>query len=388
MEKEENYIELYSGNWLNNAAILGFLISLNKIEGKIEGKDVKEYLMKDGKVHLPKSIFKDLKVQERYFTDKLCDCLIIGNVSKTNKEKYINYINPSSKGDKEGFEYFIRELQFVNNIGSTCPLSNLKYSFNLESIEKLNKKWKILGASEGGFEKFINSISKVSNRINEKLGGADSYPNGYWAFRHSTYINPLFAFLIIHQHLSFTKLMDNSKIFVNAPSFKLMYELNKILSNLANKENASFRNLLAMSVIEFSVKTNIMLHTWASMDIEIVAIKKSGEIEFISLPYETIKLLSNKRIAELLSSIGEFRILNMVIDNKWKDLVELGYRLLKIAMKNNIGKEDRDFINKLFYSSGSLQSSISIKLLANKLMKLYFLIEERTKNNKYGYING
>lgn len=384
MTKEEKYIELFSGNWLNNAAILGFLISLKEVEEE----DVKQYFISDGRVAIRRSIFEKLEVQKRYFTDKLCNCLIIGNVSKTKKEKYINYINPSTKGDKEGYEYFVKELQHIANNGATCALSNLKYSFNVESIEKLNKKWKELGSSDEGFVKFLSSISKVSNRINEKLGGADSYPNGYWAFRHSTYISPLFAFLIIHQHLAFTKLMDNSKIFINAPSFGLMYELNRILSKLAEKENATYRNLLAMSVIEFSVKTNVMLHTWTSMDIEIVAIDRTGVVEFISLPYETIKLLSNKKIAELLSSIGEFRILNMVIDNKWKDLVELGYRLLKISMKNIIGKEDREFINRVFYSSGSLHSSSSIKQLANKLMKLYSLIEERTKNNKYGYING
>src|SRR5690606_37233151 len=105
----------------------------------------------------------------------------------------------------------------------------------------------------------------------------------------------LFAFLIIHQHLAFTELLDKTKVFINAPSFRLMYDLNKMLGEFAGKEKASYRNLLAMSVVEFSVRTNVVLHTWAGMDIEIVALK-GDKVEFISLPYDTIRLLSNKRI--------------------------------------------------------------------------------------------
>jgi len=367
MEKEENYIELYSGNWLNNAAILGFLVSLNIIEEK----DVKQYLKPDGRVVIPAGIFDELKVDKRYFEDKKTKISSI--VAKA--QIYRNYLQSS---EKKSFQQFVKALKKIKD-NQQCDILVRGYNIPEEDVMKLKSN---------GLKKFFDRISDFNMIFHANLGPSiGAFPNACWNMKNSNKTCHLFAFLIIHQHLAFTKLMDNSKIFINAPSFKLMYELNKILASLTNKENASFRNLLAMSVIEFSVKTNVMLHTWVSMDIEIVAIKNS-EIEFISLPYETIKLLSNKKIAELLSSIGEFRILNMVINNKWKDLVELGYRLLKIAMKNNIGKEDRDLINKLFYSSGSLQSSVSIKQLANKLMKLYSLIEERTKNNKYGYING
>lgn len=366
MEKEKS-IELYSGNWLNNAAILGFLISLEKVEEK----DVKHYLMPDGRVIIPTSIFDELKVNNRYFDNETKISSIVAKA-----QIYRNYLQLS---EKELYPQFVKALQKVKD-GQQCDILVKGYNIPEEDVSTLKSN---------GLDKFFDRISDFNMIFHADLGPSiGAFPNAYWNMKNSNRTCHLFAFLIIHQHLSFTKLMDNSEVFVNTPSFRLMYELNKILANLSNKENASYRNLLAMSVIEFSVKTNVMLHTWTSMDIEIVAIKRSGEIEFISLRYETIKLLSNKKIAELLSSIGEFRILNMVIDNKWKDLVELGYRLLKIAMQNNIGKQERDFVNKLFYSSGNLQSSLRIKQLANKLMKLYSLIDERTKNNKYGYING
>lgn len=366
MEEENKHIELYSGNWLNNAAVLGFLISLEMIEKK----DPKQYLIPDGRVIFPTSIFDELKVNERYFEDGTKISSIVAKAPI-----YRNYLQPS---EKELYSQFVQALKKAKG-GQQCDILVRGYNIPEEEVLMLRSK---------GLDKFFDRISDFNMIFHASLGPSiGAFPNAYWNMKNSNKTCHLFAFLIIHQHLAFTKLMDNSQIFINAPSFRLMYELNKILEKLANKDHASFRNLLAMSVIEFSVKTNVMLHTWASMDIEIVAIKNNN-VEFINLPYETIKLLSNKKIAEMLSSIGEFRILNMVIDNKWKDLVELGYRLLKIAMKNNIGKEDRNFINNFFYSSGSLQSPASIKQLANKLMKLYSLIEERTKNNKYGYING
>jgi CRISPR-associated protein Cst1 len=384
MEEKEKHIELYPGHWLYNASVIGFLKSIESIEKKEKGNDY--FTLDSGKLSIQKGLFDDLETERRYFSDKLCDCLLIGNVSKTSKTKYPNYINPSNKGDKEGFIHFVKELSKLEKDGmKNCPTCGQKYQFRNYSIKKLNEEWKNLGGSGDGFEKFIISVSKVSNRINESLGGADSYPNGYWAGKHSTELCPLCSYLIIHHHIVLTKLIDSSKIFINAPSFSLMYKLNNILETLSDKENASYRNLLAMSVIEFSIKTNVMMNTWAGMNIEIIVIQKSGVIEFISLPYEVIRILSNKRIAELLSSIGEFKILNMVIEGKAKDLVELGYRVLKIALKANIGPQDSDFIKKIFFRFENHEIK-NLRTLANKLMKLYALINERTKTKRNEYI--
>ena len=117
---------------------------------------------------------------------------------------------------------------------------------------------------------------------------------------------------------------------------------------------------------------------WASMEIELVVTKKDGLIEFIDLPYEIINIISNRKIAEILSSIGEFNVLNMVINGKWNEIVELGYRVLKISVKPVAGKEDKDFIYKTFFRYEN-QELGNLKNLANKLLKLYALIEDRKK---------
>jgi CRISPR-associated protein Cst1 len=384
MENTEKHIELYPGHWLYNASVIGFLKSIESIEKKI--KDSTYFTFDSGALSIERNLFDDLKTEIRYFSDKLCDCLLIGNVSKTSKTKYPNYINPSNKGDKEGFNHFVKELSKLESGGTkTCPKCGQTFHFKNSSTEKLNREWNNLGGANDGFEKFINSVTKVSNRINESLGGADSYPNGYWAGKHSTELCPLCSYLIIHHHIALIKLIDGSKLFINAPSFSIMYKLNTLLEKLIDKENVSYKNLLAMSIIEFSIKTNVLMNSWAGMNIEIVAIQKNGVIEFISLPYETIRILSNKRIAEILSAIGEFKILNMVTDGRWKDLIELGYRILKIAMKPSSGKEDQNFIENNFFRYENRETR-NLKELANKLLKLYALIEERTKTKQNEYI--
>lgn len=380
METEEKYIELYPGNWLFNSSVVGFIISLEAIEKKT----LSESLQKNGTVCIDREIFKELEIEKRYFSEKLCNCLIVGNVSKTAKEKYINYINPSNKGDREGFPDFVKEISNIVRGGRICSLSNQNWTFRHESIDNLNRIWKKSGAKENGFEKFLNSTAQITNRVDQKLGGSDSFPNGAWANSHNSYLNPLSSFLIIHHHLAFTKLADGTKIFINAPSFKLMYLLNQLVSNLSAKENASYRSLLAMSIVEFSVRTKILLNSWVSMDIEIVA-QKGDKFDFVSLPYRVIRLISNKRIAGIISDIGDFGILEKVITQKWDCLVETGYRLLKISL-NGIGKEDQGFLSSFYFQNGG-RDEYNIKILANKILKLYSLLDEQTKKLDYEWNN-
>jgi len=364
MEAKEKYIELYPGNWLYNASVIGFLSSLKNVEQK----DIKEYLLNDGRVILPCHIFSELDIEYRYFNNETKISSIVAKAPI-----YRNYLQLS---EKQSFSKFVKALEFVEK-GGQCDISNDAYNLPETIVAKLK---------QDGLQKFFERIVDFNMIFHADLGPSlGMFPNAYWNLKQSSKICHLFSYLVIHQHISFTSLDGYTKVFINAPSFRLMYELNALLEKLLNKKDASYKNLLAMSVIEFSVKTKAMMNSWASMDIEIVAIKRSGVIEFISLPYDTVRIISNKRIAELLSSIGEFIVLNLVIDNKLNDLVELGYRILKIAIKNSMGSEDRDFIYKTFYMDAN-HDFRNLKQLANKILKLYALIEERTNTIQHEYI--
>lgn len=359
----EKNIELYPGHWLYNASIIGFLTSL-KI---VEGKNIDEYLLKDGRFSFSPKIFSELDVNQRYFADTKISSIV------AKAPIYRNYLQPS---EKSAFVQFVKALENLEKSGQ-CDISTVAYNLPSDIIQQLKKK---------SLGKFLDRIVDFNMIFHADLGPSlDMFPNAYWSNRQSNKICQLFAFLIIHQHIAFTTLSDRTKIFINAPSFDLMYKLNTLLEKLIDKENALYKNLLAMSVIEFSVKINVMMNTWVGMNIEIVAIQKSGVIEFISLPYETIRILSNKRIAEILSSIGEFKILNLVINGRWKELIELAYCVLKIAMKPSTGTEDRNFINNTFFRYENHEIR-NLKTLANKLLKLYALIEERTKSKQNEYI--
>jgi CRISPR-associated protein Cst1 len=367
MEEKEKHIELYPGHWLYNAGVIGFLQSLEKIEAK----NVCKYLTNDGRVIIPSEIFNDLKSNERYFSDN--------KITSIYRNAFFrNYLN--TEEDMKGFPVYLKSLVKITKGGVICGNCGSDHELPEKEISELRKI---------GLNKFLDRISNFNIIFSKEIAPSiNEFPNAFWNMNNSLKLCPLCSFLLIHHQMPFTILADNSFLFINTPSFRLMYELNKLLERLASKENASYKNLLAMSVIEFSIKTTIMMNLWASMDIEMISIKRTKEtvaIEFINLPYETIRILSNKRIAELLSSIGEFKILNIVIEGKWKNLIGLGYRILKIAMKSVIGKEDRNFIENYFFRYENRETQ-NLQLLANKLFKLYALIEERTKSKQNEFI--
>jgi len=54
-------------------------------------------------------------------------------------------------------------------------------------------------------------------------------------------------------------------------------------------------------------------------------------------------------------------------------------------MKPSLGKEDRNFIENNFFRYENRENR-NLKELANKILKLYALIEERTKTKQNEYI--
>lgn len=366
MENIEKHIELYPGHWLFNASVIGFLTSL-KI---VEKKDINNYLLKDGRLSLPKELFPELEVEKRYFAETKISSIV------AKAPIYRNYLQSSEKGK---YIRFVRALENLERIGQ-CDISTEAYNLPINIIQELKKK---------GLEKFLDRITNFNMIFHADIGPSlKMFPNAYWSNKYSNKICQFFAFLIIHQHLAFTKLNGLTRIFVNAPSFKLMYELNKLVNNsFAWSRDNDNKSLLAMSVIEYCAKSNATLGLWSGMNIEIIAItkkiKEDGKyddiIEYYSLPSGVIQLISNKRIAELLSDIGEFKILNMVLDEKYNSLVELAYGILKISMKGDVNKGDKNFINDNLFLSRNKYSKQAQRLSANKILKLYALIEEQLK---------
>ncbi len=224
------------------------------------------------------------------------------------------------------------------------------------------------------------------------------FPNAYWQNNKKTVaqICSLCKFLIIHHHLALIRLSDKSEIFINAPSFQVMWYLNKfareILGSASSREMRAKRTLLAMSVIEYATKIQTTLGVWTGMNIEVVS-KKDDQIEFFSLPYEVIQLLSDRRIASLLNQIGELEILNQVLDQDFSGLMEVGYYLLRLGFNSSSKqtklKKDKPANQKLRSEKNRRNpAEIAERIFeqhqnptktAEQIFKLCALIEEKRK---------
>ncbi len=279
------------------------------------------------------------------------------------------------------------------NLYNPSWYSDLKKFIDFFKVDSVFKKSQNLHKCSFCSSKYYQLEPIESKQMNELFPVFSQFPNAYWSnFQERVLLVCSFCkFITIHHHLSLTQLSDNSEIFINAPSFKQMYYLNKFVQTTFSGSDLSDykqkRQLLAISIIDYSIKVTSLLGTWTAMNIEIVS-KYRNKIEFFSLPYETVQLISDRSIAALLSEIGEFKILNLVLDRTYSKLLELGYRLLRIALKsiNDRNKVERAFINDHFFLPKNRTGNLNE--LANKILKLYGLIEQKTKRSfVHGHTN-
>jgi len=397
--ENENVITLYPSNWLYNAGVIGLLKVLS-----FSNKDEYFSLENDGSLMLKKNIFeKELKGNVNvpktwiYYVDFLTkdenleDWLEKENNREKNKKFY------DEMGD---FGYkFIRAFNKLFRLKNS-PCRNLVQEGDwkdfLDFIGELPDfgKERIYGKCDVcGENRAIkpNIKSKLENRLfrfdymhSSSLGpSAGGLPNSFWNQNASLVICPLCVFLILHHHLSLIKLSDNSEIFINAPSFKVMWYLNKYAEEIHSRDKIEgAKEILGMSLIEMASKLYIQLGKWTMMNIEVITKQKvkdnkdKDNIDFFTLPYEIVSILSDRNIANLLYEIGEMNILKLVLDGKFKRILDIGEKIFKITLKpkNEKGKQENDYINSIIKLKKNRKNLIPF---SQKLFKLYALIEEK-----------
>ncbi len=370
-----NKITLYPSNWLYNAGVVGFLRVLQECEENVE-----DFLKDDGSAEIDKKFFSKIKIDEIYFgKDKIVS--IVGKSSL-----YRNYLQPQWK---DIFPHFVKNLGSINVIQDCGICGEGKYLdrsvFQNLSKDKIDKD---------KIEKFLTGIERLDVRLNNMLAPSlGEFPNSFWNTNFSTKVCHLCGYILIHHHLSLTKLSDNSEIFINAPSFKVMWYLNKYAREISEKQKVKqVKEIFGISLIEMTRRLNLQLGIWTTMNIEVVSkykVKKDNQwedkIEFFSLPYEIVRLISNSEIASTLNDIGEFKILNMVLDGRFNKILEMGERIFRISLKpkNERGKNENEFINENIKLEKNRKDLISF---SQKLFKLYALINEKLKKEvAYGF---
>lgn len=388
-------IHLYPSNWLYNAGVVGFLRVL-EFAGKGDTFEFKD----DGSVEIEKKYFNNLLTQTVSLKNgfnicKLAYQYLLLNYEKLIEDKdqinddekikrvwgklfnvyYRGFFNANSRQlyqkNKKGDPPLIDQFSFfVSNMLNSNSVSGENCSFCLSSDFNFNYK---------------NSFTSEHNKL---LGASlNEVPNSFWNLNQNTSLNicDFCCYILIHHHLALTKLLDDSEIFINAPSFKLMWYLNNYSSIFKATTIGQYKEILGMSLIEMASKFYIQLSRWEKMNIEIVSKYKVydknrkkyiDKIDFFSLPAEIVDLLTNKEIVSLLIQIGEFKILNMVLDGKFKDILNFAEKILRISLKDERTKSEEDFINTNIKLDRNKQN---LTEFSQKLFKLYALIEREIK---------
>jgi CRISPR-associated protein Cst1 len=414
---------LYPSNWLYNAGVVGLLDVQENAKDKVG-----ESLPVDGSYHLSMDYFDGIEIGSQklskaivYLTNRLVSDSelkewLYENQEETQRQKRKrkkqdaepkqSKLAKYKKFEKELGEFGYRFIRAGNKLfASKTPYQNLVQLSEWQSYEfpKLVQEIPTL-MGKAGSQKcdlcrenpiLINDQqSKLEIRLirlqSTHLKGLGpsfgEFPNGFWNMNQSLKICHLCSFLIIHHHLAFTRTADGSEIFINAPSFKVMFEINKLAKKLygaiSSQEAKGKREVLAMSVIEYATRMRATLGIWTGMNLEIVS-RKGGEIEFFSLPSDVVQLISDRDIAGELSQIGEFKILNLVLKQEYSKLPELGYRLLRESLSE---RRNEKFINDWLYLWGN--KGFNLRRTAEKILRLYALIEQKQQRSaSYGYAN-
>lgn len=355
--EKKGKITLYPSNWLYNAGVVGFL----KVLEEFAGKGVGDFLKDEGSVEICGDIFQELadKVDKIYFSKEK----VVSIVGKS--DLYRNYLQPAWKNIFNKFIEFLTKVIYTRN----CDICGTGYYIPDNVITLQNNDLENLN-------KFRNGIRILDIRLNSLLAPSQKFPNSFWN-NNTSIVCDFCGYILIHHHLALARLSDGSEIFINAPSFKIMWHINKYSEIFAKDKTKHLKEILGMSLIEMASKFYIQLGRWEKMNIEIVS-KYGNKIDFFSLPVEIVNLLTNKEIASLLTQIGEFKILNMVLDGKFKDILSFAEKIMRISLKKGgeRTKNEKDFINtniKLERNKKNLTE------FSQKLFKLYALIETEMK---------
>jgi len=362
-------ITLYPSNWLYNAGVVGFL----RVLENFYGDELEKFLKDDGSVKIEIDS-KQIKIDDIFSAwDEL--------TQKT--------IGKSYKGKKGGTKNYYYSNQTEKSIRE-----RIKMLFSLPAVPKSGGITKVCFICENTNSLRKGDIENLSQSYSNILISSEkTFGNSYWNMNSENYICFKCRFILMCHHIGlisvygFVKNNERKEIhqiFINAPSFKLMWHLNKYARKIY-EESKTVKEILGISLIELARKMYIQLGKWEKMNIEVVIkykVKRNDKwedvIDFFSLPYEIVDLISNREIASLLNQIGEFKVLNYVLDGKFNMILEFGERIMRIALKpeSEWGKNERDFINE---NVKLPKNRDNLMTFSQKLFKLYALINDNTK---------
>ncbi|MDW8114490.1 MAG: Cas8a1 family CRISPR/Cas system-associated protein [candidate division WOR-3 bacterium] len=364
-------ITLYPSNWLYNAGVIGFLKVLEEVK-KLEEYKNKIAISFDEE-------FIEIKLEGLHIQNKNdLENIIFKKWNEITSQK----LGISYEGKTGGTQNFYYSNQTEKSIRN-----RIKLLLQIENIQIENKRRKFwLSCSFCGS---ISSTTKSKLRMlnqsfgNILLGSERTFPNTYWMLKSKEFVCPKCEFILMCHHIPFVFLKENKtdkiEIFINAPNFRLIWDLNKFTENIIKYKEYEVRKLLGLSLLEWAIKRRALLGAWTMMNIEVI-IKKENTIDYFDLPYHITKILLNYEIADLINQIGEEKIFDLILAGKFSELEKANYYVLRtiLKLKNNEEISDNDPITKYFDNYNNLYNLQKVsKILPQLYGKIIKSLEKK-----------
>jgi CRISPR-associated protein Cst1 len=367
MKMDEKKIILYPSNWFYNAGVIGFL----KI---LDVKKVENSIVKIEMVSLnPEEIFNKWDELTR-------EKLGISYSNRGGGTMTYYYSNQTEKSIKEKIEALLKS---VNTRKKKFTLS-CNFCGEKESTNKSDLKKKILMQTFG----------------NILLASAKTFSNAYWMLKPREFVCSKCEFILMCHHIPFISLEKNKleeiEIFINAPDFKLIWDLNRFAEEiLKESKEYEIRKILGSSLLQWAIKRRALLGAWTMMNIEVIVKKRvrrnnkfENIIDYFDLPQDITKILLDYEIASLIERINEEKIFDLILSGKFSELEKANYFVLRaiLKLKNKEKISENDPIKK-YFTNNELKyfqevSRILPELYAKILKKLEVNMEEKEKINE------
>lgn len=167
------------------------------------------------------------------------------------------------------------------------------------------------------------------------------FPNAFWGSVGEEGVPQVarpVAYILTCHHLAWTKIGGGVEVFVNAPSFRLMYELNKVLRSVVSK-GKDLRELLALSIVGYALRIQRMLTAWTYQNIELIVKRvdrSTGNARIIvdsyTLPADIARLLVDPKVSRALSQLSSkvsTQALQLILSRKFGEIEQLLYERLR-----------------------------------------------------------
>jgi len=348
---EEKTLELYPSNWLYNAGVIGFL---RVLEWGMEEEEFEESIrtfFETGIFSLPDKAFEEKYFRYENVEEKIYQIWewyfsAIGEIREEKKKKD-NEVNLVIKNWGYVFNQLFRGLfnpglfsKNISKVNRKKEIEKINEFFCLANNRVLNEKQEILKCSicgekfnkESNFEKFYIFSSQHISAL-ASSSGEKGMPNSFWNLNASMSICLTCTYLILHYPLAFTQTSDG-EIFINTPDFRVMWYLNKFVREVASKETDA-RKLFGLSLMQWAIRINQTLGAWTMANIEVIR-KKGSIIDHFELSPDVVGILMDNTVAWILTSLGQWKLLELVMRERWSELLIATYCAVRASLADEI----------------------------------------------------